>query len=275
MKKIILQGHSTYDGAGVKLKRMFAHDHTKLTDPFLLLDHFGSDNPEDYIKGFPWHPHRGIETVTYMLGGTVEHGDNIGNKGTIGPGDIQWMTAGSGVIHQEMPKASKEMMHGLQLWVNLPAKNKMIGPRYRGILDREVPIVKIPGTEVRVIAGSYKNVEGPVRELTIDVEYLDIRLKKGNITSHVAKKGYTSFCYLIEGTGEFDEMRLEKGNLMLLRDAGNITVKAMEDIRFIFVTGKQLNEPIAWGGPIVMNTPEELELAFRELDEGTFIKRNK
>ncbi|MGD0168722.1 MAG: pirin family protein [Smithella sp.] len=273
MKKIILQGHSTYDGAGVKLKRIFAQDHTKLTDPFLLLDHFGSDNPEDYIKGFPWHPHRGIETVTYMLGGTVEHGDNIGNKGTIGPGDIQWMTAGSGVIHQEMPKASKEMMHGLQLWVNLPAKNKMIGPRYRGILGSEVPIVKIPGTEVRVIAVSYKNVEGPVRELIIDIEYLDIRLKKGNATSHEAKKGYTSFCYLIEGTGEFDEMRLEKGNLMLLTDAGNIAVKAMEDIHYIFVTGKQLNEPIAWGGPIVMNTPEELELAFRELDEGTFIKK--
>jgi redox-sensitive bicupin YhaK (pirin superfamily) len=136
-----------------------------------------------------------------------------------------------------------------------------------------VPIVKIPGTEVRVIAGSYKNVEGPVRELIIDIEYLDIRLKKGNATSHEAKKGYTSFCYLIEGTGEFDEMRLEKGNLMLLTDAGNIAVKAMEDIHYIFVTGKQLNEPIAWGGPIVMNTPEELELAFRELDEGTFIKK--
>jgi quercetin 2,3-dioxygenase len=273
MKKIILQGHSTYDGAGVKLKRMFAHDHTKLTDPFLLLDHFGSDNPEDYIKGFPWHPHRGIETVTYMLGGVVEHGDNIGNKGTIGPGDIQWMTAGSGVIHQEMPKASKDMMHGLQLWVNLPAKNKMTGPRYRGILDSEVPIVKIPGAEVRVIAGSYKNVEGPVRELIIDVEYLDIRLKKGNTTSHKAEKGYTSFCYLIEGTGEFDGMRLEKGHLILFLDAGNIDVKAMEDIHYIFVTGKQLKEPIAWGGPIVMNTPEELELAFRELDEGTFIKK--
>jgi len=273
MEKIILQGHSTYDGAGVKLKRIFAHDHTKLTDPFLLLDHFGSDNPDDYVKGFPWHPHRGIETVTYMLGGIVEHGDNIGNAGMIGPGDIQWMTAGSGVIHQEMPKASEEMMHGLQLWVNLPTKNKMMWPRYRGILDSEVPVVKIPGAEVRVIAGAYKNETGPVRELVVDVEYLDIRLKKGNAMTHEAKKGYTSFCYLIEGTGEFDKAKLEKAHLMLFTEAGNIAVKAIEDIHYIFVTGKQLNEPIAWGGPIVMNTQEELNIAFKELDEGTFIKK--
>lgn len=273
MKKIILQGHSTYDGAGVKLKRIFAHDHTKLTDPFLLLDHFGSDNPDDYVKGFPWHPHRGIETVTYMLGGIVEHGDNIGNAGMIGPGDIQWMTAGNGVIHQEMPKASEEMMHGLQLWVNLPTKNKMMWPRYRGILDSEVPVVKIPGGEVRVIAGAYKNETGPVRELVVDVEYLDIRLKKGNAMTHEAKKGYTSFCYLIEGTGEFDIAKLEKAHLMLFTEAGNIAVKAIEDIHYIFVTGKQLNEPIAWGGPIVMNTQEELNIAFKELDEGTFIKK--
>ncbi len=273
MKKIILQGHSTYDGAGVKLKRIFAHDHTKLTDPFLLLDHFGSDNPDDYVKGFPWHPHRGIETVTYMLGGIVEHGDNIGNAGMIGPGDIQWMTAGSGVIHQEMPKASEEMMHGLQLWVNLPAKNKMMWPRYRGILDSEVPVVKIPGGEVRVISGAYKNETGPVRELVVDVEYLDIRLKKGNAMTHEAKKGYSSFCYLIEGTGDFDKAKLEKAHLMLFTEAGNIAVKAIEDIHYIFVTGKQLNEPIAWGGPIVMNTQEELNIAFKELDEGTFIKK--
>lgn len=272
MKKIILQGHSTFDGAGVKLKRIFAHDHTELTDPFLLLDHFGSDNPEDYIRGFPWHPHRGIETVTYMLGGTVEHGDSIGNRGTIGPGDIQWMTAGGGVIHQEMPRASKGMMHGLQLWVNLPAKHKMMGPRYRGILDTEVPVVKIPGGEVRVIAGVYKNTEGPVRELVVDVQYLDVRLKMGNILSHENSKGYTAFCYVIEGTGEFDDAKLEKAYLALFTEAGNISVKAVEDVHYVFVTGSQLKEPVAWGGPIVMNTEEELQTAFRELDEGTFIK---
>lgn len=273
MKKLILQGHSTYDGAGVKLKRVFAHDHTELTDPFLLLDHFGSDNPDDYVKGFPWHPHRGIETVTYMLGGTVEHGDSIGNAGTIGPGDIQWMTAGGGVLHQEMPKATKGMVHGLQLWVNLPAKNKMMEPRYRGILEKEVPVVKIPGGEVRVVAGVYENVTGPVQELVVDVEYLDVRLKKGMSLSHNAKKGYTSFCYLTEGTGEFDEAKLEKAQLVLFTEAGRIDVKAIEDIHYIFVTGRQLNEPIAWGGPIVMNTQEELQKAFRQLDQGTFIKK--
>lgn len=273
MKKLILQGRSTYDGAGVKLKRIFAHDHTTLTDPFLLLDHFGSDNPDDYIKGFPWHPHRGIETVTYMLGGTVEHGDNIGNAGTIGPGDIQWMTAGGGVIHQEMPKPSKGMMHGLQLWVNLPAKNKMMGPRYRGILEEDVPVVKIPGGEVRVIAGAYQNVTGPVQELVIDIEYLDVRLNKGKTLSQSTKKGYTSFCYLIEGTGEFDDTKLEKSQLILCTEAGSPAIKALEDIRYLFVAGKPIHEPIAWGGPIVMNTQEELDIAFRELDEGTFIRK--
>jgi redox-sensitive bicupin YhaK (pirin superfamily) len=273
MKKLILQGHSTYDGAGVKLVRIFAHDHTKLTDPFLLLDHFGSDNPDDYIKGFPWHPHRGIETVTYMLGGTVEHGDNIGHSGTIGPGDIQWMTAGGGVIHQEMPKPTKGRMHGLQLWVNLPAKNKMMEPRYRGILDDEVPVVKSPEGEVRVIAGTYKNITGPVQELMVDIEYLDVRLMKGMTLSHEAKNGYSSFCYLIEGTGEYDGSKLEQTQLILFSEAGSIAVKAIENIHYLFVTGKQLNEPIAWGGPIVMNTQEELETAFRELDEGTFIKK--
>ena len=275
MKKTIMEGQSTYDGAGVKLTRVFAHDHTKLTDPFLLLDHFGSDNPDDYIKGFPWHPHRGIETVTYMLGGTVDHGDNIGNSGTIGPGDIQWMTAGGGVIHQEMPQPTKGMMHGLQLWVNLPAEKKMMEPRYRGILENEVPIVKIPGGEVRVIAGTYNNVTGPVHELIVDVEYLDVRLKKGKTISHAVKKGYSSFCYIISGTGEFDEAQLRQAQLVLFAEAGNIAVKATEDIHYVFVTGKQLKEPIAWGGPIVMNTQEELDLAFQELDEGTFIKKKR
>jgi quercetin 2,3-dioxygenase len=274
MKRTILQGRSTHDGAGVKLMRIFANDDTKLTDPFLLLDHFGSDNPDDYIKGFPWHPHRGIETVTYMLGGTVEHGDSIGNSGTIGPGDIQWMTAGSGVIHQEMPKATKGMMHGLQLWVNLPKKNKMMEPRYRGILENEVPVVKVDGGEVRVIAGAYNTVKGPVRELIVDVEYLDIRLKKGTSISHEAKKECASFCYIIEGKGGFDDAEMEKASLILFAEAGRIAVKAVEDIHYIFVAGKQLHEPIAWGGPIVMNTRQELEIAYKELEEDTFIKKN-
>ena len=183
------------------------------------------------------------------------------------------MTAGGGVYHQEMPKRSAEMMHGLQLWVNLPAKNKMMEPRYRGILENEVPVVKIRGGEVRVIAGMYENVSGPVQELVVDVEYLDVRLKKGMALSHAAKTGFTSFCYLIDGTGEVDDAKLEKAQLALFTEAGSIAVKAIEDVHYIFVTGKQLDEPIAWGGPIVMNTRQELETAFRELDEGKFIKK--
>jgi hypothetical protein len=165
------------------------------------------------------------------------------------------------------------MMHGLQLWVNLPAKNKMMAPRYRGIFENEVPVVKIPGGEVRVIAGVYKNVTGPVQELVVDIEYLDVRLKKGNALSHEAKKGYTSFCYLISGTGDFDGANLEKAQMILFTEACSIAIKAIEDIHYIFVTGKKLGEPIAWGGPIVMNTQQELEIAFKELDEGTFIKK--
>ncbi|MGA2089922.1 MAG: pirin family protein [Endomicrobiales bacterium] len=274
MKKFMLQGRTTYDGAGVKLDRIFAHDHTELTDPFLLLDHFGSNNPDDYIKGFPWHPHRGIETVTYMLDGLVEHGDSLGNAGTIRPGDIQWMTAGGGVIHQEMPKPVKSMMHGLQLWVNLPATNKMMAPRYRGIVVNEVPIVKIPGGEVRVIAGKYENANGPVRDLIVDVEYLDVRLHEGALHNHRSKKGYTSFCYVIEGSGEVDGEMLERPHLFLCTEPGSFNIKALSPIRYIFVTGQQIKEPVAWGGPIVMNTEKELQTAFAELDAGTFIKKS-
>jgi quercetin 2,3-dioxygenase len=273
MKHTIFHGHSTYDGAGVKLTRIFANNEAELTDPFLLLDHFGSDNPDDYIKGFPWHPHRGIETVTYMLGGTVEHGDTIGNAGTIGPGDIQWMTAGSGIIHQEMPKPSKGMMHGLQLWVNLPAKNKMMEPRYRGILGKEVPVVSVDGGEVRVIAGTFKNVKGPVRDLMVEIEYLDVRLRKGKTLSHEAKNDHASFYYLMKGSGTFGGADIGEKQMILFTEAGLLSVAAKDDIHYVFVTGKRLHEPIAWGGPIVMNTQEELARAFREYEEGTFIKR--
>ncbi len=272
MEKLILQGQETYDGAGVRLRRIFAHDQVTRTDPFLLLDHFGSDDPQDYLKGFPWHPHRGIETVTYMLGGTVAHGDSLGNAGTIGPGEIQWMTAGGGVIHQEMPQASTEKMHGLQLWVNLPAKDKMRTPRYRGILATEVPVVKIPAGEVRVIAGEYAEVQGPVQELMVQVEYLDVRLEQGGTLAHTCREGCTSFCYLILGKGVFDGTELEAGQLMLFTEAGSFAVRAQEACHYIFVLGRRLNEPVAWGGPIVMNTRQELETAFRELEAGTFIK---
>jgi len=275
MEKIILAGHSTFDGAGVKLFRVFANDSVKLTDPFLLLDNFGSDKPEDYIRGFPWHPHRGIETVTYMLEGKVEHEDSLGNKGIISSGDIQWMTAGSGILHQEMPKAQKGMMQGLQLWVNLPSGDKMITPRYRGITSQEIPVIKMDGTEIKVISGTYDNNKGPVKDLNVDVVYFDVLLDKGKSIIFDIKKDYTTFCYLVEGSGDFEGSIMEKRQLILFKDTANLIVKAKENLRFILVSGMPINEPIAWGGPIVMNTQEELRIAFDELDQGTFIKTKR
>lgn len=271
MENIILKGHSTRDGAGVKLFRVFANDTVELTDPFLLLDHFGSDNPSDYIKGFPWHPHRGIETVTYMLDGEVEHEDNLGNKGVIGPGDIQWMSAGSGIIHQEMPKASR-LMQGFQLWVNMPKTKKMIQPEYRGITKDMIPIIKKDGHTIKVISGRYENKIGPVKDLVIDVEYFDIELEKGKTFNYDIKEGYTTLCYVFEGDGSFQSTALSVGNLFLIKDGVSLNVQAKTRLKFILVSGKPLKEPIAWGGPIVMNTRAELETAFREIDAGTFIK---
>jgi hypothetical protein len=272
MEKIILTGHSTIDGAGVKLFRVFANDNTKLTDPFLLLDNFGSDRPEDYIRGFPWHPHRGIETVTYMLEGKVEHEDSVGNKGVINSGDVQWMTAGSGIFHQEMPKAQKGMMQGMQLWVNLPSENKMMAPRYRGITSQEIPVIKTDGIEIKVISGSYANKKGPVKDLIVDVDYFDVLMDRGNVITFDIRKNFTTFCYLIEGKGDFEGRVVEKKQLILFKDTEKLSVKANENLRFILVSGMPINEPIAWGGPIVMNTREELRTAFDELDQGTFIK---
>jgi redox-sensitive bicupin YhaK (pirin superfamily) len=272
MEKIVLTGHSTVDGAGVKLLRVFANDSAKLTDPFLLLDNFGSDRPEDYMRGFPWHPHRGIETVTYMLDGTVEHEDSIGNKGTIGPGDIQWMTAGSGILHQEMPQLQKGRLQGMQLWVNLSSRNKMTSPKYRGITGQEIPVIKMDGAEIRIISGTYDNKKGPVVDLNVDVEYFDVFIDKEKTISFTLKREYTTFCYLIGGKGEFEGDVVEKGQLILCKEITNLTVRAKENLRFILVSGMPLHEPIAWGGPIVMNTQEELRIAFDELDRGTFIK---
>lgn len=275
MERTIVTGHSTIDGAGVKLFRVFANDNTKLMDPFLLLDNFGSDRPEDYIRGFPWHPHRGIETVTYMLDGKVEHEDTMGNKGVISSGDIQWMTAGGGVLHQEMPKAQKGMMQGMQLWVNLPSANKMMAPRYRGIISQEIPEIKKDGIEIKVISGTYGDKKGPVKDLIVDVEYLDVLLDNGKSITYDIKKGYNTFCYLLEGKGDFEGSILEKRQLIVFKEAANLTINAKEKLRFLLVSGMPINEPVAWGGPIVMNTQEELQIAFNELDQGTFIKTSK
>jgi Pirin-related protein len=274
MEKIILTGHSTTDGAGVKLFRVFANDDVKLTDPFLLLDNFGSDRPEDYIRGFPWHPHRGIETVTYMLEGKVEHEDSIGNKGTIGTGDVQWMTAGSGILHQEMPPLQEGMMQGIQLWVNLSSKNKMTPPKYRGITSQDIQVIKKDGVEIKIISGTYDNKKGPVKDLNVDVEYFDVSMDKGKTITFDLKKEYTTFCYLVEGEGDFEGSIVKRRQLILFKDAANLTVMAKENLRFMFVSGMPINEPIAWGGPIVMNTREELQTAFKELEQGTFIKTN-
>ncbi len=275
MEKIILTGHSTMDGAGVKLFRVFANENANLTDPFLLLDNFGSDKPEEYIRGFPWHPHRGIETVTYMLDGNVKHEDSIGNQGVIGPGDIQWMTAGSGILHQEMPEKQEGLMQGIQLWVNLSARNKMTAPKYRGIANDEIPVIRLDGIKIKIISGTYENKKGPVVDLNVDVEYFDVLLDKGKTIAFKLKNGYTTFCYLIEGKGDFEGSNVEQGQLILLKDITKLTVRAIENTRFLLVSGMPINEPIAWGGPIVMNTQEELQIAFEELDQGTFIKTGK
>jgi redox-sensitive bicupin YhaK (pirin superfamily) len=272
VEKNILSGRRTVDGAGVRLLRVFANEESRLTDPFLLLDNFGSDRPEDYIRGFPWHPHRGIETVTYMLEGEVEHGDSIGNRGVIRSGDIQWMTAGGGIIHQEMPKAYPGTMRGMQLWVNLPSKDKMMAPRYRGIVAADVPVVRTDGIEVKVIAGTYEGERGPVGELVVDVEYLDVSLGAQRVLNRPIEGGRTAFCYVLSGTGDFAGSAVGPRQLILLRDADALFVSATDDLRFIFASGRPLGEPIAWGGPIVMNTEQELRTAFRELEEGTFIK---
>jgi redox-sensitive bicupin YhaK (pirin superfamily) len=274
----ILKGHWTKDGAGVKIFRIFSNETVELTDPFLLLDHFGSDNIEDYIKGFPWHPHRGIETVTYLMKGEVEHQDNIGNKGVIGPGDIQWMSAGSGIIHQEMPQG-KDGMNGFQLWVNMPAKKKMSAPKYRGIEAGEIESLKKEGAEIKVIAGEYEGIKGKVTDLIIDVAYLDVTLDNNKSFSYIPKENYTTLCCVVSGKGNFSSKDVMQNEIVLFSDVNKIDVKSDvksdNKLRFLLISAKPLKERIAWGGPIVMNSEEELELAFQELQEGTFIKTGR
>lgn len=275
--KKTLQSKPTLEGAGVKLKRVFGYYEMPLLDPFLLLDNFGSDNPDDYIAGFPWHPHRGIETVTYMLSGEVEHGDSLGNKGTIYSGDVQWMTAGSGIVHQEMPKRFDGKMRGFQLWVNLPKSHKMMEPRYRDVKSETIPeFSPNPNVKVKIIAGQINGTGGPVQDLVVDTEYFDIAVSPSSEFEVSTKKGYKAFAFVFEGSGYFD---VEKNNLIkedhlaIFDDGDSVKINTKDDpVRFLFVSGKPLNEPIAWRGPIVMNTDEELAVAFQEYRNGTFIK---
>jgi hypothetical protein len=270
----IVGGAVQYDGAGVKLVRVIGHANVEDFDPFLMLDAFDSKDPADYVKGFPWHPHRGIETVTYLIHGDIEHGDSLGNSGSILDGCCQWMTAGSGIIHQEMPQPVERIL-GAQLWINLPAKDKMTTPAYRDITSDMVPEVSDDSSTVRIISGRYREKVGPVQGDYVKTLYLDVQVSPFKTWHMSIDPDATLFCYLVSGSGTFDESDTEvpSHRAVLLRDGDTISVKAAENgVRFLLVSGRPLKEPISWGGPIVMNTRAELRQAFAELDEGTFIK---
>ena len=270
----------TSDGAGVRLMRSIATQTLDYLDPFLLFDHFGSADAEDYIAGFPMHPHRGIETVTYMLAGEINHRDSIGNAGTIGPGDIQWMTAGRGILHEEMPKTRQGRMEGFQLWVNLPARDKMMAPRYRDVLMDQVPVVERDGGgTIRVVAGEVDGVRGPVQDVIVDPTYLDITLPANTSFSHPTPSGHTVFAYVFEGQAGFGQFTNGAAanptapQLVVFGDGEPIQVRTQtRPARFLLVMGQPLGEPIARYGPFVMNTWEEIQQTLREIRAGTFAK---
>lgn len=270
--KRITRGINTIDGAGVSLVRVFGKNDVKDYDPFLLLDAFDSTNPEDYIKGFPWHPHRGIETITYLIEGEIEHGDSLGNKGTINSGDCQWMTAGSGIIHQEMPRKAKRLL-GAQIWLNLPKKAKMTEPKYGGILSKDIPEVLSKNAKVRIISGNYQNQNGAFQGKFVKATYLDVSLNKNSEWSLSIPSQDTLFIYIFSGSGVFKDTIVYEKNAVLFGDGDTFKIKTNEEpIRFLLLNAPILDEPIAWGGPIVMNTKVELKQAFQELNEGSFIK---
>ncbi len=277
--KVSLKSRSTLEGAGVRLKRAFGYADPSL-DPFLLLDDFHSDNPNDYLAGFPWHPHRGIETITYMLHGKVEHGDSLGNGGVIEAGDVQWMTAGSGIIHQEMPKKGRKdtLLWGFQLWANLPTSHKMMDPRYRDIKKTQIPEISLNDNNVRIkiICGEVNGIKGPVQDIITDPEYIEVTIDPNSEFIHRINTDYNTFAYTIEGEGYFDDRREElfgKETLLIYQKGDSVKICTdNEKVRFLLVSGKPLNEPVAWRGPIVMNTEEELRFAFNEYQDGTFIK---
>ncbi len=293
--KKVFKSRPFIEGAGVHLKRAFGFNEVPQLDPFLLLDDFHSQHPEHYLKGFPWHPHRGIETITYVLEGKVEHGDSLGNQGVIGPGDVQWMTAGSGVIHQEMPQGDEEKhLWGFQLWANLPAAQKMMAPRYREVTRQQIPVAELPdGVRAAVICGEIAGVKGPVQDIVIEPQYLDVSVPAGVECRLPAPTGHTALAYVIQGRGAFcaemepfSYQRLGQGwfeleqdpilaaeTLLLFEDGDQVLVSTRESpLRFLFITGKPLGEPVAWYGPIVMNTQQELQKAFEEYANGTFLK---
>lgn len=275
VKKTVM-GSRAVDGAGVRLVRVVGYKDVKDFDPFLMMDAFDSENPEDYIKGFPWHPHRGIETVTYLIKGNIEHGDSLGNKGSILDGSCQWMTAGSGIMHQEMPKVSERML-GTQLWLNMPAANKMAEPKYCDITNEMVPEIDEGNSIVRVISGEYKGMSSTVYGDYVKMLYLDVRMDKDSQWSLKVDPEDTVFIYIVQGEGFFGESgeKFESRKSLLFGEGDEISVRTDEsEIRFFLHAAKPLKESVAWGGPIVMNTKEELDHAFKELSDGTFIKHN-
>jgi len=293
--KRIIEAKPTLEGAGVKLHRAFGFGETGEFDPFLLFDDFRNENPSDFLAGFPWHPHRGIETITYVLAGTVDHADSLGNQGSLGAGDVQWMTAGSGILHQEMPKGNPQgRMHGFQLWANLPSSLKMTSPRYQDVASKEIPeITDDDGTTVRVVCGSFWGKTGPVDGIAADPRYLDVRVPPGKRKSLPVESSRHAFAYVFEGSGTFRDasqpfgvltekegrddslVRETTGNrsLVLFDSGDEVSVQAGEEgIRFLLVSGTPIQEPVAWYGPIVMNTQAELRQAYTELQDGTFIR---
>jgi redox-sensitive bicupin YhaK (pirin superfamily) len=295
--KEIIKPTPTLEGAGVKLQRGFGFGKTEEFDPFLLFDDFRNDNPEDFSKGFPWHPHRGIETITYVLAGSVDHGDSLGNRGNLGAGDVQWMTAGSGIMHQEMPKGDAQgRMHGFQLWANLPSHLKMTAPRYQDVPSSAVPeVIDDDGTKVRIITGDFWGRRGPVEGVAADPRYLDVSVAPGKKKTLKVEVDRHAFAYVFAGSGTFgyaskpfgvlrEEEGLSGEEILVREQAGDrslvvfdrgdeVTVQAGEHgVRFLLVSGKPIEEPVAWYGPIVMNTRAELQQAVKELQDGTFIK---
>jgi quercetin 2,3-dioxygenase len=294
--KRIVEAQPTIEGAGVHLRRAFGFGETAETDPFLLFDDFRNERPADYIAGFPWHPHRGIETITYVLAGTVAHGDSLGNSGTMGAGDVQWMTAGRGILHQEMPKGDPHgRMHGFQLWANLPSSLKMTSPRYQDIVAGEIPeITDDDGTHVRVVCGEFMGKRGPVDGIAADPSYVDVSVPAGRRKTFKVDTRRNAFAYVFEGSGTFRDASPPRGVLtdrpgpvenvvreqagdrsLILFDSGDEVVVQAGDkgIRFLLVSGRPIEEPVAWYGPIVMNTREELLQAYQELEDGTFIEK--
>src|SRR6476646_8191946 len=293
--KRLIKSQPTLEGAGVHLRRAFGFGNTSDFDPFLLLDDFRNDNPSEYLAGFPWHPHRGIETITYVLAGQVDHGDSLGNSGTLSDGDVQWMTAGSGILHQEMPKGDTQgRMHGFQLWANLPSSLKMTTPRYQDIAGKDIPeVVDDDGTRVRVVCGNFWGTSGPVDGIAADPIYLDVSVPPGKRKTLPVETTRHAFAYVFAGGGKFcnasgplavpteavgwsdtaPPREADNRSLILFDRGDEVTVQAGEEgIRFLLVSGKPLEEPVAWYGPIVMNTQDQLKQAFEELEKGTFLK---